>query len=90
MILNDNFNKKNSFSNNNFSTKMDLIKENHQNTQNKINPFVDDFSNKQYIDPTNKQSMKEKTLTLLNERLKQGHISIDDFNRECEKLNKLN
>jgi uncharacterized membrane protein len=32
--------------------------------------------------------MADKTLALLHERLEQGSISLDEFNRRCEELGK--
>ena len=52
------------------------------------NVFTNDIKTQQHINPINKNDMADKTLALLHERLEQGSISLDEFNRRCEELGK--
>lgn len=73
--------------NNNFNTKFNRIKEESKNIPIK-NPFVDDIKTKHYSDPTSAKSMNNKSLAMLQERLNNGLISLEEFNKKCAKLNK--
>jgi hypothetical protein len=70
-----------------FNTRLNQVNENskmHQtNTWNQLegNPL------KSY-DVTSKQEMTEKSLGMLQERLNQGLISMDEFQKKCEQINK--
>ena len=86
MIIGNNFNNQK----NNFQNKMEDIKNNSNLLENSnINPFRDDPNSLEYTDASSKKSMYDKTLAMLNSRLEAGLISLEDFNRECQKLNKL-
>ena len=85
MIIGDNFNK----GPNKFKDKMKDITENASRLTNDYNPFVEDVNSHKYNDATNTNSMYDKTLAMLHERLKNGTITLEEFNKECEKLSKL-
>ncbi len=86
MIIEDN--KFNS-NQNKFQDKMEKIKNNGELYNNSnANPFVDDVNSKEYNDPTNTKKMNEKRLSMLNERYKNGLISIEDFHNETDKITK--
>ena len=83
--------KGNKFNNekNNFETKMDSIKNNAQIVDEaNLNPFVEDVNSMSYSDATNTANMKNKSLSMLNERLKAGLITTEQFHQEVNKLNK--
>ena len=76
----------NRFENNQFINQNQQFQEQIQPQQKNI--FTQDIKTQQHIDPINKSDMADKTLALLNERLKQGTISLEEFNRKCEELGK--
>lgn len=39
-------------------------------------------------DPTNKDSMKSRSINVLQERYQNGQISLDEFNKKCNEINK--
>ena len=79
----------NHFENNQFVNKNEQFQQtmNQNPTQHK-NIFTKDFKTQQHINPTNKQDMADKSLAIVHERLQQGSISLDEFNRKCEELGK--
>lgn len=88
---NNNF-KSSSFNNqlregNNFNTRMNSIKENNS-LRNNNNIFTRDIKDMQYTDPTSKSQMQDKSLALLHERLNNGDISLEEFNKKISNLTK--
>ncbi len=43
----------------------------------------------QYVDVLNKNDMADKTLELLQNNLKKGLITLDEFKRKCDNLKKF-
>ncbi len=85
MIIGDNFNA----NQNKFQDKMNTIKQNGQMyNESGVNPFVEDVNSMSYSDATNTANMKNKSLSMLNERLKAGLITTEQFHQEVNKLNK--
>ena len=68
--------------NNNF----DSLKKNN-NPLNK--PMVDINRKTYHTDVTDKDEMADKSFAMLEERYKNGLISLDEYTKECNKLNKL-
>ena len=69
-----------------------IIGNNKQNNQgNEIKPqnFTDDINQKQYTNVLSKNDMADKSLAMLQERYRQGLISLDEFTKQCNKLNKI-
>ena len=97
MLIDNNFNNNNQA--NNFSKPLGNRFENNQfinqnqqfqnqmESQNK-NIFTQDIKSQQHINPINKNDMTDKALALLHERLEQGVISLDEFNKKCKELGK--
>ena len=82
---NNNFNQ----NQNKFQDKMDTIKENSELfNNNNVNPFVDDVNSMNYANASDTKNMKNKSLSMLNERLKAGLITTEQFHQEVNKLNK--
>ena len=77
----------NHFENNQFVNKNEQFQQpiNQNQTQHR-NIFTKDIKTQQHINPTNKQDMADKSLAILHERLQQGIISLDEFNKKCEEL----
>ena len=85
MIIGNNFNS----NQNKFQDKMDTIKKNgdlHKNSD--LNPFIEDVNSTKYADASNTKGMKDKSLSMLNDRLKAGLINMEQFHNEVDKLNK--
>ena len=85
MIIGDNFNS----NKNKFQDKMETIKKNgdlHKNSD--LNPFVEDVNSTKYANASDTQNMKNKSLSMLNDRLKAGLITTEQFHNEVNKLNK--
>ena len=70
----------------NFETRFKTILEENKKNNGKINPFQEDNKAKLYNDPTNKTEMADKSFAMLQERLRKGLISLDEFNKQCQKL----
>lgn len=76
-------------SQNKFQDKMNTIKENSElYKDNKVNPFVDDVNSMNYANASDTKNMKNKSLSMLNERLKAGLITTEQFHQEVNKLNR--
>lgn len=71
---------------NNFQNKMKAIKNNAKTIRH--NGMNNENINK-YRDINNQNEMIDKSLAMLQERLNNGLISLDDFQKQCEKLGKL-
>lgn len=85
--FNNKFNDRQVQENTNFNRKMNQIKDNNENTIYN-NPFVEDIHSMQHSDPTSKDNMRDKSLAMLQERLENGTISLDDFNKKVSEINK--
>lgn len=82
-------NGNNNFSNQNtnFQNKFNTIKQANNQTSN--DPYNSNMNRNHYTDVSNKDAMFEKSFQMLQERLDQGLISLDDFHKQCSRLNKL-
>lgn len=78
MIIGNNSN--NSFNHNTMSYKHT------NNNQEKIKQTP---NQNHYSNPLNKDEMADKTYQMLEERLKNGLISLDEFHKQCNKLSKF-
>jgi len=76
----------NDFNKDNFQNKMNAIKNNASSMRN--NPMSNEKINK-YKDVNDQNEMIDQSLAMLQERLNNGLISLDDFQKQCEKLGKL-
>ena len=72
--------------NDNFQKNFERLKQN--NDLNKPNPFIEDIKTINYSDPTSKKEMRNKTMAMLQERLDQGLITLDEFGKKCNSLSK--
>lgn len=52
------------------------------------NVFVTDMAHQKYTNPNNNNDMSDKALSILHERLKNGTISLEEFNRKCNNIGK--
>jgi len=51
--------------------------------------ITDDIKEKKYTNVLDKNDMADKSLAMLKERYSQGLISLDEFTKQCNKLNKI-
>lgn len=68
-----------------FNTKLNAIKENANNTS-----YTSPVSNEtiKHRDILNKNDMNDKAFSMLQERLNNGLITIEEFNKKCTQLGK--
>ncbi|MBR6949396.1 MAG: hypothetical protein IKH54_04335 [Bacilli bacterium] len=91
MIIGNN-NNENKFKDNNFldndtfNNQFNDYKENSK-IQHK-NIFVKDLKDQKYTNVNNQNDMYDKSLAMLNDRLKNGLISFDEFNKQVNLLAK--
>lgn len=69
-----------------FQKNFNRLKEN--SNLNKENIFTEDLKNIKYSNPTSKKDMRNKSIAMLQERLDQGLITLDEFNKKCNNLSK--
>lgn len=84
MIIGKNNNQNNM--NQAFNTKMNTIKENAINTKGVVSPIAHDTL--KHRDVLNKNDMNDKAFSMLQERLNNGLITIEEFNKKCTQLGK--
>lgn len=91
MIIGNN-NNENKFKDNNFldndtfNSQFNDYKENSKIKHKNI--FVKDLKDQKYTNVNNKDDMYDKSLAMLNDRLKNGLISFDEFNKQVNLLAK--
>lgn len=92
MIIGNNNQKptnNNSLYKQNFETRFNTIKEENIKNAPNLTPFKEDPQAKAFNDPTNKNGMADKSLAMLQERLRNGTITMDEFYKQCQKLGKF-
>ena len=75
-----------SFENDNFKNKFKQYNDNSKLNQGNI--FVKELKDQKYTNVNNKNDMYDKSLSMLNERLKNGLISLEEFNKQVNLLAK--
>lgn len=70
-----------------FSNRFNTLKKDNENFSNN-NPFVEDIKSIHYSNPLSRKEMQNKSLAMLQERLDNGLITLDEFNRKCMELSK--
>ena len=86
---NRNFNDKPASFNSNFEQRFNTVKEEGMKNRGVVGPFNDNSHTAQYKDVLNQNEMTDKSFSMLQERLNNGLISLEEFNRKCKALNKL-
>lgn len=90
IIGNNNIGKQNFISNNNSS--QNKTNNNQQNPFNQkkdiFNPMNENASSFMHSNIMNKDEMKNKAFAMLQERLSNGTITIEEFNKKCHELGK--
>jgi len=72
--------------NNTFQRQFDAVRENAGKT--KAQPYSSTDYLKSF-DISDSKSMADKSFMMLEERLSNGTISLEEYKRQCEKLNKI-
>ena len=81
----------NNFKKTTFDQKLNQIKENNDlYTNSNVNPFVEDVNSMTYNNASDTENMNNKRLAMLHERLEQGLITVEQFSKECKKINNSN
>ena len=87
---NNNFNNQhrkseisNSSMNNTYENRWNEINKYNQQRPVSKNVFVKDIKEQKYSNASNTKGMQDKTLAMLHERLEQGTISLEEFNKKC-------
>ena len=62
---------------------MIIGKNNFINQTKEINPM-------RHANVLSKEDMMQRSLNILQDRLNKGHISLDEFNKKCQEINKKN
>ena len=88
MIIGNNIPKpnvqNNKMKNNNFQENFNRLKKDASN----FNTGTSNIYTHQHSDPTSKREMNDKAFSMLQERLNNGLISLEEFNRKCNQLRK--
>lgn len=83
MIIGSN-NNQNNFTTN-FNNRFSTIQNNNQSSIN----MKEATTNMKYTDVNNSKDMKDKAYAMLQNRLANGTISIEEFNKQCHALGKI-
>lgn len=71
---------------NTFENKWNKIQEYNKNRTQRKNVFVKDIKEQHYTNSSNANQMHDKTLAMLHERLQNGTITLEEFNKKCNIL----
>ncbi len=78
----------NNFNNNNFTNKFNRIKKEGERNKKRLNPTLVDKNAFNYGNTKNKQQMADKSFAMLQDRYNNGLISLEEFTRKCNNLEK--
>jgi len=93
MIIGNN-NQKKSFNSNqtnftsNFDERFNTVVNEAIKNEGKISPYATDDKAMNYANVNSKHEMADKSFAMLQERLNNGLISLDEFNKKCQQLNR--
>ena len=76
--------------NTNFDQRFNTVKENTKNNNSINTGMHENIQTMAHSDITNNNEMRNKSFAMLQERLNNGLISIEEFNRKVNELNKNN
>ena len=71
-----------------FNTRMNAIQENAELGHDNKWKMLEGDPTKNY-DVTNRKDMMDKSLAMLQDRLNNGTITMDEFHKKCEQINRL-
>jgi len=81
-------NNSNNFNNNMFTNKFNRIKSEGEKNKDIVNPQAIDKKALFNGNTNNKQQMADKTFAMLQDRYNNGTITLEEFTKQCELLNK--
>lgn len=73
----------------NFDRRFNMVKEQAKKNRKVVNSYARDNNIMQHSNVMSKNEMADKSFSMLQERYNQGLISLDEFNKKCNQLNKL-
>ena len=76
------------FNNNNFTNKFNRIKKEGERNKERLNPTLVDKKAFNYSNTKSKQQMADKSFAMLQDRYNNGLISLEEFTRKCNNLEK--
>ena len=87
----NNGNSQNNMNNNftsNFNERFNAVQENNRKTFGTTN-MAETTRNMKYTDVNSSNDMQDKAFAMLQDRLRNGTITIEEFNKKCSALGKL-
>lgn len=86
---NDNFFKPQPKFTSNFDERFNTVVEEGIKNSDKVSPYNDNSRTNKYSNVNNKNEMADKSFAMLQERYNKGLISLDEFTKKCNQLNKM-
>lgn len=84
---NHNMNNQPNFTSN-FNERFNAVRENQKNNYGPVN-MTESTRNMKYTDVNSANAMQDKAFAMLQDRLANGTISLEEFNKQCHALGKL-
>ena len=73
---------------NDFQKKFNRLQEENKKMGINPNPYVEDIKSINHSNPISNKDMRTKSLAMLQERLDNGLITLEEFNKKCNALSK--
>lgn len=73
----------------NFDERFNTVVEEGLKNNNKISPFNESNKTNKYSNVNSKHEMADKSFAMLQERYNNGLISLEEFTKKCNQLNKM-
>lgn len=73
----------------NFEERYNTVVEEGSKNQGIVSPFSDKNETMKYSNVNSKSEMADKSFAMLQERYNNGLISLDEFTKKCNQLNKM-
>lgn len=86
---NNNFNSNKPNFTSNFNERFNTVMNENQKNNNKITPLTETTQTKHYSNVNSKKEMSDKSFAMLQERLNNGTITLEEFNKKCNQLHKM-
>ena len=59
------------------------------NRTTKINPVIEENRTKQHTDVTSQDEMADKAFAMIEQRYRNGLISLEEYTKQCNKISKM-
>lgn len=73
----------------NFDERFNTVVEEGLKNSDRVSPFNESVQTNKYSNVNSKNEMADKSFAMLQERYNNGLISLDEFTRKCNQLNKM-